>query len=109
MLYAPQRLPNQALFYGDARRPLFRVTPDAKYAGVMWRIRWPGGRLSEMANLARAKDAAMAICERGPPRRNARLLRWKHTRESPSGGRRCAREPAPASDAPQLVQDGGAR
>jgi hypothetical protein len=100
VLYAPQRLPNQALFYGDARRPLFRVTPDAKYPGVMWRIRWPGGRLSEMANLARAKDAAMAICERGPPRRDARLLRWKRARERPSAPRGCACLPAPTSTAP---------
>jgi hypothetical protein len=53
-----------------------------------------------MANITRCKDAAMAICERGPPRRNARLMYWKHTRESPSGGRRCVRSPAPASGAP---------
>jgi len=43
----------------------------------MWRIQWPDGGTSDMTNLTRAKDAAAAICERGPPRRARRLLQWK--------------------------------
>ena len=62
-----------ALHYGSARTPIALVVPDS----VMYRIRWPSGELSDMVNLARAKDAAMAICERGPPRRDPRLFRWK--------------------------------
>jgi len=30
-----------------------------------------------MANLSRIRDAAAAICERGPPGRNRRIFRWK--------------------------------
>jgi hypothetical protein len=101
MSYAPKPPTNQALHYGDSRTAIAWIVPDAKYPGVMWRIRWPDGRLSEMANLTRAKDAAMAICERGPPRRNARLLRWKHTRESPSAPRTRGRAAAPTSTAPR--------
>jgi len=33
--------------------------------------------LSDIANLSRIKDAAAAICERGPPARNRRLFTWK--------------------------------
>jgi hypothetical protein len=40
------------------RRIVGRVTPDAKYPG-MWRIKLPGG-WSDMVNLTRAKDAALA-------------------------------------------------
>jgi hypothetical protein len=28
---------------------------------------WPDGRLSDLANLSRIKDAAVTILERGPP------------------------------------------
>jgi hypothetical protein len=38
------------------RRIVGRVVPDAAYPG-MWRVKLPGG-LSDMVNLARAKDAA---------------------------------------------------
>jgi hypothetical protein len=37
----------------------------------------PDGRCSDMANLSRAKDAAAAIAERGPPPRNRRRFHWK--------------------------------
>jgi hypothetical protein len=43
----------------------------------MCRISWPDGRLSDIANLSRIKDAAIAICERGPPARNRQLFNWK--------------------------------
>lgn len=49
------------------------IVPDDRPG--MFRI-WADGVLSDIVNLARAKDAALAICERGPPRRDARLLRW---------------------------------
>jgi len=65
-----------ALYYGNARAPLVRVVPDGRYPG-MWRISWPDGRLSDIANLSRIKDAAAAICERGTPARNRRLFTWK--------------------------------
>jgi hypothetical protein len=62
-----------ALHYGSARTPIALVVPDS----VMYRIRWPSGELSDMVNLSRAKDAVVAICERGPPRRDPRLFNWK--------------------------------
>src|SRR5262245_8153669 len=68
-----------ALYYGLARGPLARIVPDACWAG-MWRIAWPDGQLSDMTNLDRAKDAAAAIAERGPPRRDQRRLHWKRDR-----------------------------
>jgi hypothetical protein len=42
------------------RRP--KLMPDAVYPG-MWRVRWPDGRLSDMTNLARAKDAIACFIE----------------------------------------------
>jgi hypothetical protein len=65
-----------ALHYGNARSPLVRVTPDANWLG-MWRMIWPDGSKSDIANLSRIKDAAAAICERGPPGRNRRRFHWK--------------------------------
>jgi hypothetical protein len=64
-----------ALHYGNARAPLVRVAPDDTHAN-MWRIAWPDGQ-SDMANLTRIRDAAAAICERGPPARNRRGFHWK--------------------------------
>jgi hypothetical protein len=40
-----------------------RVIPDSKYPG-MWRSPLSGGRLSDMANLAWAKNAVLAAAER---------------------------------------------
>jgi hypothetical protein len=42
------------------RRP--KLMPDATHTG-MWRVRWPDGRLSDMTNLARAKDAIACFIE----------------------------------------------
>jgi len=39
---------------------LARVVPDEKYPG-MWRVRSPDGRLSDMANITWAKDAAATM------------------------------------------------
>jgi hypothetical protein len=68
-----------ALHYGSARSPLVVVVPDDQWPG-MYRLAWPDGRrLSDMTNLSRAKDAAVARGERGPPGRNRRTFRWQHT------------------------------
>jgi hypothetical protein len=40
-----------------------RVVPDSKYPG-MWRSTMSGGRLSDMANLAWAKNAILVAAER---------------------------------------------
>lgn len=66
------------LHYGQSKRPLAEIAPDSRWPG-MWRISTPDGRLSDMINLCRARDAAFAIVERGPPVRNRRLLRWQIT------------------------------
>jgi hypothetical protein len=64
------------LFYGDSRKPIFRVVSDAIYPG-MWRVVHQDGSLSDMTNLTRALDAAFVMADRGPPRRNQSLLRWR--------------------------------
>jgi len=64
----------QALHYGNAQSPLVRVVPDDR---GMWRMIWPDGRVFDLANLVRIKDAAEAICERGPPARNRARFHWK--------------------------------
>jgi hypothetical protein len=51
------------LYWGRRIVPTLRVVPDAKYSG-MWRVQWPDGRLSDMCNLSRAKDAASLIALR---------------------------------------------
>ena len=66
----------QALHYGSARTALVLIVPD-NYWPDMWRMRWPDGQLSDMANLSRTKDAAEVLCERGPPKRDAHLFRWQ--------------------------------
>ena len=73
-----------ALHYGRSRAVVV-VVPDAVWSG-MWRIRWPDGALSDVTNIARARDAAASIAERGPPPRNRRRFRWEIERsKTPSG------------------------
>src|SRR5262249_25131602 len=48
-----------ALFYGRSIKPLLHVVPDKTYAG-MWRVQYRDGSLSDMARLARARDAGRA-------------------------------------------------
>ena len=80
-----------ALHYGQAQTPMVRVEPDSVHPG-MWRVVWPDGRVSDMVNLARAKDAAMALAERGPPARNPHRLHWRLDRASSTALRRgCTR------------------
>ena len=78
------------LHYGYSKNPLAEVVPDTHWPN-MWRIAWPDGRLSDMANLSRAKDAAQAIAERGPPARNRRQLRWEIAYVEEAVGRFVAR------------------
>jgi hypothetical protein len=58
------------------RRP--KVVADAAHTG-MWRVRWPDGRVSDMTNLTRAKDAVTFFIET-----EERRQRGRH---SPSDGR----------------------
>jgi hypothetical protein len=74
-------LPNQSLFYGSAQTPLVRIVPDAVYPNT-WRVIWPDGRVSDLANISRIKDAAMVICTHGPPPRNPQRLHWKLDRSN---------------------------
>lgn len=93
---APQHFENTqsyALHYGAARTPMVVVVPDGRWPR-MWRLAWPDGALSDMANLSRAKDAAIAICLRASHGRDRNLLHW----EIPLGEKRaeayrCARTP----------------
>ena len=75
-----------ALHYGQAPTPLVLVVADDRWPG-MWRMVWPDGRVSDMGNLVRIKDAAAEICDRGPPRRDRRRFCWKvDRRETPACG-----------------------
>jgi hypothetical protein len=90
------------------RKP--KVVPDSAHRG-MWRVRWPDGRLSDMTNLTRAKDAVACFVET-----EERRQRGRH---SPSEGRLCVKTgemPArgaivPASGEHRVVasENGGAR
>jgi hypothetical protein len=65
-----------SLHYASAKHPLAEIIPDANWPG-MWRVRWPDGSLSDMANLTRAKDAAFVIAQKGPPARDGQRLHWQ--------------------------------
>ena len=55
-----RRIPNGfALHLGKSRNPLLNVTPDGRWP-QMWRIRHRDNSLSDLLNLARAKDAAQS-------------------------------------------------
>jgi hypothetical protein len=79
-----------------------KVVPDAAHPG-MWRVRWPDGRLSDMTNLTRAKDAVACFIETEERRRRGR--------QSPSEGRLCVKTVVPASGEHGVVdsENGGAR
>ena len=59
-----------------------KAVPDAAHPG-MWRVRWRDGRLSDMTNLTRAKDAVTFFIET-----EERRQRGRH---SPSEGRLCVK------------------
>jgi hypothetical protein len=62
------------LYRGRCSVPTLRVVRDAVYPG-MWRVRWPDGRLSDMANLTRSKDAARRFAESEERRERGRRSR----------------------------------
>jgi len=66
------------LFLG--RRRFGRVVPDSKYAGV-WRSVLYGGRLSDRANLAWAKNAVLMAAERE--------LDWEDRQRAAIAPRKC--------------------
>jgi hypothetical protein len=43
-----------------SRIPLATIEPDGTFTS-MWRVRRPDGRLTDMVNLSRAKDAAVVL------------------------------------------------
>ncbi len=57
----------------------FSVRGDARYAG-MWRVHHPDGRVSDMVNLSRAKDAAV-VGARPRGLGSSEVARW-HPRET---------------------------
>jgi hypothetical protein len=63
------------LHNGNGGRPLVRIEPDASWPG-MWRMHWPDGRVSDMGDLKQIRDAAAAICERGPPAKIRGSFKW---------------------------------
>jgi hypothetical protein len=76
------------LYYGIGRKPVAKVVSDKRCAmrAGMWRIELPDGSPSDLVNISRAKDAAAAIAERGPPARDRRRLHWqKEPIEQPVG------------------------
>jgi len=64
-----------ALHYGNRTTPVAWVRPDATWPG-MYRIHWPEGEISDMANLSRACDAARSGV-RGLPSHNFLMFAWK--------------------------------
>jgi len=65
---------------GDSRTPLATVVPDSVWPG-MWRVILPGGQVSDMANMARARDAAECFAERAGC--DPRMLHWVQLTASP--------------------------
>jgi hypothetical protein len=93
-----------ALHYGRAKSPMARIEPDADWPD-MWRVIGADGELSDMANLARIRDAATAIAERGPPARNRRRFHWKinrSNRRAEGGHVRFGKEKASSSPAGEV-------
>jgi hypothetical protein len=61
-----------SLCVGGKGEPVVSIVPDRKYP-QMWRVKYPDGRLTDMVNLSRARDAArgIAISILNPPRSRA--------------------------------------
>jgi len=55
--------------YCNRRQTQVAVVRDVKYP-QMWRVGWPDGTLSDMVNIARAKDAAFDYAEGVEARKN---------------------------------------
>jgi hypothetical protein len=82
-----------------AGKTIAGITPDQTYAG-MWRVVRPDGRLSDMVNKTRAKDAATAIA--------LSILNWgaKKRPAEPVGASGC-RIGAPSSRARSRARSSG--
>jgi hypothetical protein len=78
----------QTLHHGNNSRVIATVELDFDWPdSSIYRIHWPDGRVSDLGNLSRIKDAAEAIAEHGPPRRDPRAFHWKRqAHDSPAGG-----------------------
>jgi len=64
-----------------------KAVPDAALPG-MWRVRWPDGRVSDMTNLTRAKDAVTFFIETEERRQRGRrspLGNWRRAWAIPRG------------------------
>jgi hypothetical protein len=57
----------QVRLYSIRGRVLAAIEPDREWPG-MWRVRMPDGRLTDMLNLSRAKDAAASLALAVPNR-----------------------------------------
>ncbi len=102
--------PHASLYCGQAKTAWVRVTPDDRWPR-MFRLLWPDGQLSDMANLARIKDAAIAICSPATPGKDRRRFHWQiHPRESRAEGApvRFDLEQASSSPAAQTPLPAGA-
>ena len=87
-----------------------KVVPHAAHSG-MWRVRWPDGRLSDITNLTRAKDAVACFTETEERRQRGRHSSSEgrlcvKTGEMPAGG---ALVPASGEQGVVASENGGAR
>jgi len=72
------------LYHGNIG-PLIEVVPDEHWPG-MWRIRTRDGRLSDMVNLARARDAGRMVARtENPTFGNMAHYRWSKVEASHVG------------------------
>lgn len=92
----PQPARGLQLRYGRSRTPLASILADIEFPN-MWRVVQPGA-ISDIVNLARAKDAAAAICERGPPARNRGRFHWINKRSESLREARTSRQSREAYD-----------
>jgi hypothetical protein len=97
------RAHHYSLHLGTSNKVLATVIPDQTYPG-MWRIQWPDGTVSDMVNLARAKDAAVVIASRDPAVKDRTRFTWRsRARQArpmspePAGAPREPLSPAPLS------------
>ena len=85
----------QSLHHAGSQRAILYIVPDPPWPD-MFRIQFLDGGLSDFGNIARVKDSAELIAERGPPHRNRSDLRWRYASNLQSGSLvRCAPGPGP--------------
>jgi hypothetical protein len=75
----------RAIYFGP--RLIVRILPDPTHPNI-WRLRWSDGRLSDLTNLARAMDAALALAALEPGADRRRLRREMEQPDGPSKPRR---------------------